>query len=297
MTRIRSVSEIVPSRQTQEGAGVRLRRAFGDVDARLDPYLLLDHFGSDQPEDYMAGFPWHPHRGMETITYMIDGRVAHSDSLGNEGEIGPGDVQWMTAGSGIVHQEMPLRSVHLEGFQLWSNLPRDQKMRSPRYQSIVAADLPRVALADGAQALVVCGEAGGVAGPVQEIGTEPLYLDVTLQPGAALSQMIPAAHNVFAYVFRGSVNFGPVDDREVPERQLVIFEGGDALRHAVRHAGHDAVSLWGGDEGARFLLVAGKPLDEPVAWGGPIVMNTDEELRQAFREYREGTFIKEQTGS
>ncbi len=291
MTRIRSVSEIVPSRQTREGAGVRLSRAFGEVDARLDPFLLLDHFGSDRPEDYMAGFPWHPHRGMETITYMIDGRVEHADSLGNKGVIGPGDVQWMTAGSGIVHQEMPQRSEHLEGFQLWSNLPRDQKMRAPRYQGIGAADLPRVTLGDGVEALVVCGEAGGVAGPVQEIVTEPLYLDVTLQSGATFSHVIPASHNAFAYVYRGSAKFDLDGDQEVSERHLVIFDAGEPLRV---HVG-SSVCAQGGDVEARFLLVAGKPIGEPVAWGGPIVMNTDEELRQAFAEYREGTFIKEKT--
>ncbi len=294
MTRIRTVSEIVPSRQTQEGAGVQLHRAFGDVDARLDPFLLLDHFGSDRPEDYMAGFPRHPHRGMETITYMVDGRVEHSDSLGNEGVIGPGDVQWMTAGSGIVHQEMPQRSEHLEGFQLWSNLPRDQKMMAPRYQGISAAELPRVTLGDGATALVVCGEAGGGAGPVQEVVTEPLYLDVTLEAGATIEHLVPASHNVFAYVYRGGVRVDSVDGPEALERQLVIFDGGEPLRTRS----NDSVWVQGTDAGARFLLVAAMPICEPVAWGGPIVMNTQEELRQAFREYREGTFIKDaKTGS
>ena len=291
MTKIRLVSEIATSRATSEGAGVRLRRAFGDVDPRLDPFLLLDHFGSDRPEDYLAGFPWHPHRGMETITYMVDGRVDHADSLGNRGEIGPGAVQWMTAGSGIVHQEMPRRSARLEGFQLWSNLPADHKMMAPRYQEIDAADLPVVTLGDGVEARVVCGEAGGAAGaagPVTEIVTEPLYLDVSLEPGATLTHDLPATHNAFAYLYRGSGTFGPGGGQEASATQLVIFEGGTAAR---AQAG-DAVRAQAGDAGARVLLVAGKPIGEPVAWGGPIVMNTDEELRQAFRDYREGNFIK-----
>jgi len=286
MTKFRSVCEITSSRPTTEGAGVQLRRAFGDVDPRLDPFLLLDHFGSDNPEDYLAGFPWHPHRGMETITYMLHGRVEHSDSLGNKGEIGAGEVQWMTAGSGIVHQEMPQRSAKLEGFQLWSNLPRAQKMMTPRYQEIPADKLTVVALGEGVEARVVCGRAGEVAGPVQEIITEPLYLDVTLEPGATFTQELPDGHNAFVYVFGGgSATFGPGDGLKITHRQLGIFEGDGAVRAVA------------GDAGARFLLVAGKPIGEPVAWGGPIVMNTEQELRQAFQEYREGTFIKGQNGS
>lgn len=293
MQQIRPVSEIIPSRMTSEGAGVRLRRAFGDVDPRLDPFLLLDHFGSERPEDYLAGFPWHPHRGMETITYMRSGRVEHSDSLGNKGELTAGDVQWMTAGSGIVHQEMPQRTDRLDGFQLWSNLPRAHKMMAPRYQDIPAADIPEVQLGDGARARVICGVAGGVAGPVQKIITDPQYLDVSLESDAVLTHPVPASHNVFAYVYAGSARFGdPADaDPANPDapaataEQLVLFEPGDT------------VATTAGGEGARFLLVAGTPIGEPVAWGGPIVMNSDEELRQAFREYREGTFIKERSGS
>ncbi len=293
MTSIRKISEIAPSRMTNEGAGVRLRRAFGDVDPRLDPFLLLDHFGSERPEDYLAGFPWHPHRGMETITYMIHGSAEHSDSLGNKGTIGPGDVQWMTAGSGIVHQEMPQRSERLEGFQLWSNLPADQKMMAPRYQDIPAADLPTVTLAEGAQARIICGEAGGVRGPVQEIVTEPLYLDITLDPSAELTFHIPATHNAFAYVFRGSTHVGPDDASEVAQNHLVVFNAAADVNAAA--VDDDTLRFKATEAGARFLLVAGKPIAEPVAWGGPIVMNTDEELRTAFREYREGAFIKERT--
>ena len=278
---IRPVISIQASVPTTEGAGVRLRRAFGRVDPRLDPFLLLDDFHSDDPDDYIAGFPWHPHRGMETISYLIHGELAHGDSLGNEGLLGPGDVQWMTAGSGIIHEEMPRQTEGLLwGFQLWANLPADQKMMAPRYQDIPAADIPAVDLAGGARARIICGEAGGGRGPVQEIVTDPTYLDVSLPGGATLKHPVPAGHNVFAYVFEGQASPGPGAGTTAAAGQLVIFGEGDSVQ--VRAPNQDA----------RFLLIAGRPLGEPVAWGGPIVMNTDEQLRQAFQEYHNGTFIK-----
>jgi redox-sensitive bicupin YhaK (pirin superfamily) len=253
-------------------------RVFGEVDERLDPFLLLDHFGSEDPDDYMAGFPWHPHRGIETITYMLSGSVEHGDSLGNAGVIGAGDVQWMTAGSGIVHQEMPRRSDVMEGFQLWSNLPRSHKMMPPRYRDVSGSDLARVELAPGASARLICGTLAGVEGPVRDIVTDPLYADLSLEPGADVEIPLEKAHSAFAYVFRGSASMGGQD--EVSARELAVLGPGSAL--AAR----------GGQSGARILVVAGRPLAEPVAWGGPIVMNTREELDHAFREYQDGTFIK-----
>lgn len=261
---------------------MRLRRVFGRADARLDPFLLLDHFGSEDPDDYRAGFPWHPHRGMETITYMLEGRVAHGDSLGNKGVIGTGDVQWMTAGSGIVHEEMPQGEERMWGFQLWANLPAEKKMMAPRYQEVAAATIPIARPAEGVTARVICGQLGDVRGPVQDIVTDPLYVDVTLAPGASLTAGVTPGHNAFAYVFEGEARFGEaLDAPPVDARHLVVFDDGDAVRAT------------GGDEaGGRLLLVAGRPLREPVAWRGPIVMNTEAELRQAFEAYRKGTFLR-----
>ena len=280
MAEIRRVDSVSSARATREGAGVHLMRVFGEVDARLDPFLLLDHFGSDKPEDYLAGFPWHPHRGIETITYMLSGEVEHADSLGNQGLIGPGDVQWMTAGSGIVHQEMPKKAPVLEGFQLWSNLPKAHKMMDPRYQGVAASDLPSAELGPGALAKVICGRVAGVSGPVQDIATDPLYLDLSLQAGAELTLDVGAVRNAFAYLYRGAARLGPAAGRTVTARELAIFGPGDQVR------------VLAGDAEVRLLLVAGKPIREPVAWGGPIVMNTQEELRQAFAEYEDGTFLK-----
>jgi len=278
MGQTRHVVSVEASRPTMEGAGVSLRRAFGRADTSLDPFLLLDDFGSLDPADYLAGFPWHPHRGIETITYMLDGEVSHGDSLGNKGEIGPGDVQWMTAGSGIVHEEMPRPSHRLRGFQLWANLPRSHKMMDPRYQEVPASIIPTAELADGVSAKVICGEAGGVVGPVHDIVTDPEYLDVTMEPGALLCHEIPAGYNAFAYLFEGRARFNDSGD-PVGERRLVVLGDGSE------------VGITSNGEGARFLLVSGRPIREPVAWRGPIVMNTDEELRIAFEEYRQGTFI------
>jgi redox-sensitive bicupin YhaK (pirin superfamily) len=279
MGETRRVVSVEPSRPTMEGAGVSLRRAFGRADTSLDPFLLLDDFGSDDPADYLAGFPWHPHRGIETITYMLEGRVTHGDSLGNEGSIGPGDVQWMTAGSGIVHEEMPQRSERLRGFQLWANLPASRKMMDPRYRDVPAESIPTATLADQVEAKVICGEAAGVTGPVTDVVTDPSYLDVTMSAGATLVRRIPRGYNAFAYVFEGAARFNGSGDA-VGARYLVVLGDGDE------------VGIAAGEDRARFLLVCGRPIREPVAWRGPIVMNTDEELRLAFEEYGRGTFIK-----
>ncbi|RJO63470.1 MAG: pirin family protein [Myxococcales bacterium] len=276
---IRPVLWVKESQPTIEGAGVHLHRAFGEPNAALDPFLLLDDFGSDDPADYVAGFPWHPHRGIETITYLLAGQVDHGDSLGNKGVIGPGDVQWMTAGGGIIHQEMPKAIAPMRGFQLWANLPAAHKMMRPRYRDVAAATIPLVEAGAGVQVRVVCGDVGGVRGPVTDIVTDPEYLDVRLAADAVFEHPLPAGKNGFAYVFEGGASFG--DDGTKAERgRLVVFGDGDRARIAA------------GAKGARFLLVSGRPLKEPVAWGGPIVMNTREELMQAFEEYRNGTFIR-----
>jgi redox-sensitive bicupin YhaK (pirin superfamily) len=266
-----------------EGAGVHLRRAFPTgVGAGLDPFLLLDHFGGDDPSQYRAGFPWHPHRGIETITYLLDGSVEHGDSMGNSGTIYPGDVQWMTAGSGIIHQEMPAGSPTgtMEGFQLWANLPASHKMIDPRYQGITSSEIPSVE-DNGASVRVICGTAGGVSGPARNIIIEPEYLDVNLPAGKRWVHPIPAGNTAFAYLFRGAACFDS-ERGEIASQggMLIIFKDGDQ------------VEVEAGAQDARFLLISGKPLKEPIAWGGPIVMNTQEELRTAFAEYRAGTFIK-----
>ncbi|MBI4392652.1 MAG: pirin family protein [Euryarchaeota archaeon] len=282
----RPVAEILPARAAIEGAGVRLKRAFGhDQVPRLDPFLLLDDFRSQNPLDYVAGFPWHPHRGMETVTYMLDGRVDHEDSMGNKGTIGAGDVQWMTAGSGIVHQEMPrpASGTGMGGFQLWVNLPARKKMMPPRYQEIKAPEIPIIATPEK-RARVIAGELAGVKGPVRDIVVDPSYLDVTLGPGATFEHAIPKSHTTLAYVLEGSVDFGEGKESVVPQEHLAILGAGDTVRATAR------------PRPTRFLLVSGKPLGEPVAWWGPIVMNTKREIETALEEYREGTFIKE-TGS
>jgi len=268
-------------RATLEGAGVRLQRAFGEVHARLDPFLLLDHFGSRAPEDYRAGFPWHPHRGMETITYMLSGEVLHGDSLGNRGRIGPGQVQWMTAGAGIVHEEMPQPSAELEGFQLWCNLPARQKMMPPRYRELRAEDIVDFELGPGVRVRLVAGELAGRRGPVQDVVADPLYADLELSAGARIEIPLPPGHSAFAYLFRGAaVCSGPGGETQSAPRLAVLGDGD-----------HFAASA--GPQGARLLLVAGRPLREPVAWGGPIVMNTQAELDLAFRQYAAGTFLQQ----
>jgi redox-sensitive bicupin YhaK (pirin superfamily) len=284
MQEVREIVRISKGNSTSDGAGVRLNRAFGheDVDL-LDPFLLLDHFGSDDPDDYMAGFPMHPHRGMETITYMLKGSVEHRDSTGRTGVINAGDIQWMTAGSGIMHQEMPqLSSDGVNGFQLWVNLPQAYKMMDPRYRDVRKEMIPEVVLENGAKVKVVAGNVKGTIGPVQDLVVPVEYLDVTLGQEGSLDREIPAEYNVFAYVFEGSAKFaegGPFVERE----HLAIFGKGDL------------VTVKSGLSGARFLLVSGRPIKGSIAWGGPIVMNTEEELETAFREIRSGTFIKSGT--
>ena len=285
MSKIREVRVTLKSRPTMEGAGVRLKRAFGDADPTLDPFLLLDDFHSDNPNDYMAGFPWHPHRGIETITYMLHGRIEHGDSMKNSGIIGAGDVQWMTAGSGIIHQEMPKKNEddpYLAGFQLWANLPASHKMMNPRYRDITKDQIPEVVLTDKVKVKIICGEINGVKGPVQDIVTDPEYLDVSIEPNSKFKHSIINNRNVFAYVIEGEATFDPTKDEIVGAEHLIIFREGDEVLIQTK------------DKSVRFLLISGKPIGEPVAWRGPIVMNTEEELRLAFNEYNKGTFIKHQ---
>ncbi len=300
-TDARTVAKAWRSKPTIEGAGVHLKRAFGfDQVPELDPFLLLDDFHGDDPRTYLPGFPWHPHRGIETITYVLQGEVDHGDSMGNAGVIAPGDVQWMTAGSGIIHQEMPRgdeRNV-LWGFQLWANLPRSHKMMDPRYRGVTSAEIPEVALAAGVTAKVVCGTVGGVSGPVTDIVTDPEYLDVTVPPGTTFEHEVKSGHTVLAYVIEGKAYFDRQRDafaHEVVGRNYFDLDpqclfGPEHLVLYERQGDHLAVTTE--DQPARFLLVSGRPLDEPVAWYGPIVMNTREELRVAFEEYGNGTFIK-----
>jgi len=283
MTKIREVRVTLKSRPTMEGAGVRLKRAFGDADPTLDPFLLLDDFHSDNHNDYMAGFPWHPHRGIETITYMLHGRIEHGDSMKNSGIIGAGDVQWMTAGNGIIHQEMPKKNEndpYLAGFQLWANLPASHKMMDPRYRDITKDQIPEVVVNDKVKAKIICGEINGERGPVQDIITDPEYLDVSIEPNSEFKHSIVNTHNVFAYVIEGEATFDPTKDEIVSAEHLVIFREGDEVLIQTKV------------KSVRFLLISGKPIGEPVAWRGPIVMNTEEELRIAFNEYNKGTFIK-----
>ncbi len=282
MPQVRKIKTILKAKPTIEGAGVRLKRVFGYYETELmDPFLLLDHFGSENPDDYMKGFPWHPHRGIETITYMIDGQVKHEDSLGNSGTIGSGDVQWMSAGSGIIHQEMPNRSNGIMmGFQLWANLPSSSKMMHPRYQDIKSSEIPEVVKEGGARVRIICGRLDGTCGPVSEIVTDPEYMDVIVPPGKEFSHLVKKGHTVFAYVFEGDGYFDEYKERLIKSEHLVLFEDGEE------------VVAQSEDKQLRFLLISGMPIGEPIAWYGPIVMNNREELDLAFREYREGTFIK-----
>jgi hypothetical protein len=277
----RAVAQVVDPTPVSEGAGVRLRRSIAtrQLDS-VDPFLLFDHFGSDDPADYLAGFPMHPHRGIETVTYMLDGSVAHRDSLGNEGVIGAGDVQWMTAGGGILHEEMPRAGPRrLDGFQLWVNLPAKHKMTRPRYQDVPAARIPEVVRPDGVSVRVVAGTVDGVQGAVREIHAEPEYLDVSMPAHRSFEQPVPRGHTALAYVFGGEVSFGEAA-RPVAATRLVVLDDGDVVR--VRT----------GERPGRFLLVSGRPLGEPVARYGPFVMNTAEEIQEALRELREGTFVR-----
>jgi hypothetical protein len=300
---IRPVKRIIESKPTMEGAGVKLRRAFGFGETdEFDPFLLLDDFRNERPDDYRAGFPWHPHRGIETITYVLAGTVDHGDSLGNKGSLGAGDVQWMTAGSGIMHQEMPTGDARdrMHGFQLWANLPSRLKMTKPRYQDIKAIEIPEITDDDGTRARVICGEFWGKRGPVEGVAADPRYLDISVEPGKRKTLPVEIDRHAFAYVFEGSGTFaaasqpfGVLTEKEtaagetlvrerIGNRSLVVFDRGDD------------VTVQAGEEGIRFLLVSGKPIEEPVAWYGPIVMNTEAELRQAVSELRGGTFIKHQ---
>ncbi|MBU1239331.1 pirin family protein [Myxococcota bacterium] len=286
MPTLRTPAKIFPSVPTREGAGVHLHRVFGHQEVPLfDPFLLLDDFSSDIPAHYEKGFPWHPHRGMETITYVIKGEVDHGDSLGNSGTIGEHDVQWMTAGSGIIHQEMPRgdSSGQMHGFQLWANLPSSSKMMAPRYREVKKETIPVLQLPGGVHIRVIAGRVDNTTGPVDDIVTQPQYLDISLPAGAQLTLPTPAGHTCFAYVFKGKVFFGDNADHEeisVPVRSLALFDKGDLVRmHAP-------------EQEARLLLVSGAPIGEPVAWYGPIVMNTQKELDVAFDEYQRGTFIK-----
>jgi len=296
----RRIRKVVKARATVEGAGVHLHRAIGlGEPEEYDPFLLLDDFRSDLPEQYRRGFPWHPHRGMETITYVLRGRVEHGDSLGHHGVIAPGDVQWMSAGSGIIHQEMPQgdESGAMYGFQLWANLPAANKMSEPRYRGIHSADIPEVTHASGATIRIVAGVANGVSGPVRDVVTNPEYLDVTVPAGQTFTRATPRGHTVFAYVIAGRAVFNHQDDPYTYEAEGDSYfdQERDRLigdRHLVLFADGDAVVVTAGAEGLRFLLISGKPIGEPIAWRGPIVMNTQQELRVAFDELDQGTFIK-----
>jgi redox-sensitive bicupin YhaK (pirin superfamily) len=298
---IRPVKRVAQSQPTLEGAGVHLRRAFGfGTTSEFDPFLLFDDFRNERAEDYLAGFPWHPHRGIETITYVLAGTVDHGDSLGNRGSLGAGDVQWMTAGSGILHQEMPKGDPkgRMHGFQLWANLPSSLKMTAPRYQDVVASDIPEVTDDDGTRVRVVCGDFWGKRGPVDGVAADPRYLDVFVPPGVRKRLPVETTRNAFAYVFEGSGTFrdaseprgvqteqvgeaAPAGESEpIGNRSLVVFDRGDE------------VVVQAGDQGIRFLLVSGQPIEEPVAWYGPIVMNTEQQIQQAIHDLQDGTFIK-----
>ena len=292
---VRPVKQVIHPKPTMEGAGVRLQRGFGFGNTTdFDPFLLFDDFRNDNPADYLAGFPWHPHRGIETITYVLTGTVDHGDSLGNKGSLGAGDIQWMTAGSGIMHQEMPKgdHEGRMHGFQLWANLPAALKMTKPRYQDVPAKDVSEVTDDDGTKVRVVCGEFWGKKGPVEGVAADPRYLDIWVPPRTRRVLPVESSRHAFAYVFAGSGTFRDAsapravrnelmnDEYDLGNRSLVLFDSGDEI------------VVESGDEGIRFLLVSGQPIEEPVAWYGPIVMNTQTELRQAMRELQLGTFIR-----
>ncbi len=297
---IRPVKEIIQAQPTMEGAGVKLHRAFGFGKTEdFDPFLLFDDFRNERPVDYLPGFPWHPHRGIETITYVLAGTVHHGDSLGNTGALGAGDVQWMTAGRGIMHQEMPEGDARgrMHGFQLWGNLPSQLKMTAPRYQDVTSADIPEITDDDGTRVRVICGNFWGKDGPVDGVAAQPRYLDIWVPPGKRKTLPAEAARNTFAYVFEGEGDF-----RNSSAPRGVLTEGTEGDETLVRQTtGNrslvlfdrgDDVTVQAGEQGIRFLLVSGRPIQEPVAWYGPIVMNTEAELRQARQDLRDGTFIR-----
>jgi quercetin 2,3-dioxygenase len=282
MTRVRGVERILSAYATVEGAGVRLHRAFGYYEVpQFDPFLMLDDFRSPRTEDYLAGFPSHPHRGIETVTYMLNGSIEHADSMGNAGSVNAGDVQWMTAGSGIIHSEMPTPvNGRMGGFQLWVNLPRSHKMMKPRYQEIKSADIPTASPRPDVNIRVICGQVNGIKGPVRDIVADPQYLDITLGPDTFFSHPVKEGYTALAYVISGEGTFDSDEGYRLGNRDLILF--------------NDGSSFWARSfgKGFRFLFIAGKPIREPVSWRGPIVMNTKEEIRLAFKEYEEGTFIK-----
>jgi redox-sensitive bicupin YhaK (pirin superfamily) len=296
---IRPVKNVVASKPTLEGAGVKLRRAFGFGDTTdYDPFLLFDDFRNDRPEDYLAGFPWHPHRGIETITYVLAGTVEHGDSLGNRGSLGSGDIQWMTAGSGILHQEMPKGDPagRMHGFQLWANLPSSLKMTAPRYQDVQGKDVPEVVDDDGTTVRIVCGSFWGKTGPVEGVAADPRYLDIFVPPGVRKVLPVETSNHAFAYVFQGSGTFRDASSPRAVQTDVVGtgVERPDFIgnRSMVLFDQGDEVVVQAGEEAVRFLLVSGKPIEEPVAWYGPIVMNTRQELQVALDELNRGTFIK-----
>ena len=283
MSTIRKIRKVLKSKPTMEGAGVHLKRVFGNSEVpQFDPFLLLDDFRSDNPDHYLKGFPWHPHRGIETITYVLAGDVEHGDSLGNKGIIGSGDVQWMTAGSGIIHQEMPKGDENgkMYGFQLWANLPARDKMMNPRYRDITNEQIPEVKLDNGTAIKIIAGEVSDIKGPVQDIVIDPEYIDVTVPPNSEFRHPAKQGHTVFAYIIDGEGYFSDQRDPLADNGTIVLFDNGDELMVSTE------------DQQVRFLLISGKPIKEPVAWYGPIVMNTQKELETAFEEYKQGTFIK-----
>ncbi len=285
MGHVRTIKKIFISLSTMEGAGVHLKRVFGFPQIpELDPFLLMDDFHSNDPAKYIKGFPWHPHRGIETISYIIQGEVEHSDSMGNTGVIQTGDVQWMTAGNGIVHQEMPKGDDQnrLWGFQLWANLPASHKMMPPRYQEIKKNEIPEITQNNGISIKVIAGTVNGTEGPVKDIVIDPEYLDVSMPPDTTFEHKTTGGHKVFAYIIDGNGYFDPEQSENQDKETLIIFEDGDHLVISTK------------DLNVRFLLISGKPIEEPIAWHGPIVMNTDEELEIAFREYQNGTFLNQQ---
>ncbi|MBF8295605.1 MAG: Pirin domain protein [Bacteroidetes bacterium] len=284
MSENRKIQKIIRSKPTLEGAGVHLKRAFGFGDTQLfDPFLLFDDFRGDDPEQYIKGFPWHPHRGIETITYVLRGTVDHGDSMGNKGTIGPGDVQWMTAGSGIIHQEMPNGDPNgfMWGFQLWANLPASQKMMDPRYREVTHDQIPEVSLPGGVTIRVISGKVNGTEGPVRDVVIEPEYLDVMMPPNKEFTHAIPSGHTALAYIFGGEACFTEGRNALVVNEHLILFDDGEQVTVTTK------------ESPVRFLLLSGNPIREPVAWHGPIVMNTQEELQIAMEEFRNGTFIKQ----
>lgn len=304
MSTVRRIKKVWKSRPTIEGAGVHLKRAFGYHEVpQLDPFLLLDDFRSENPDHYLKGFPWHPHRGIETITYVLQGEVEHGDSMGNRGLISSGDVQWMTAGNGIIHQEMPKgdKKKVMSGFQLWANLPASHKMMDPRYRDVKHQQIPEISLENGVRVKIICGKVDGTQGPVQDIVTDPEYLDVTVPAGTTFAHPVRRGRNVLAYVIEGEGYFD--QGRDAYGHEVVGTNYFDLKRSCtcgnetiIHYGDGDEVSVSSEKNGVRFLLVSGKPIGEPVAWYGPIVMNTQEELRIAFEEYQSGTFIKHGKG-